>query len=743
VTVRRVPGKPIPKVRQVRAEHRGSSVVVSWRTDIDASSDGLLVIGSTERSLSPEGVVSGSESHRMSRRRFTATARCGKGALRDHLRRQRGLRARPSHDREGPLMRRLALAGALLAFAPATASAASFAETPFHAIAAGASCLRATGAPGELAAWAPSGARGLHATTSGLADAGTIPLGSVFACPQVVAQPNGAGIAAASVAGGIAVALREPGGGWGVPLAIRAGRGVTDFSAAISERGDAVVAWREFGDVGMSVRAVRRSPGGAFGAPETLASNADDDFSTEVRAGIGADGVAIVAWSHSPRRNGPARYEMFAALASPGAGFAAPQRLARAGVGAPSLAVAPDGRALVAFSGQDGIYVAERVPGAGFAAPRLVAGGSPFTGLIGGSLALALRADGAAVVASGGKDFDPLVYVRRPAGGDFGPPLQAAEPDDDLDDETVGGADSGGTFSVPTAGTRPVDGAGADLRAVLAADDRVLFTSRSRSGRRGVAGARAVVVAPDGIASTTALGGPLRDLDSVAPLLLAGGGLAAAWADNAQQGTGRLHLVAEGVLPPLPLRSPRVRIGRPAKTVVPYRGLLVVPVTCSVACDLRVQLSTGASTTVSLARGGTVRLRLGDSEHPAAPRHGGMVTITVASTAPGAHTVRTDTLRLHLRRPAPPPEPRIFGLTARRDGRGVLVRWSTDRSARGYSFQVLASTADGQASAIGERRGTTRTSYQVRLRLARGMSRVRLQLRHEDYAVRTLRARVR
>src|SRR4051812_6308899 len=95
------------------------------------------------------------------------------------------------------MLRRPLFAALLVLAAPATAAAAPFGELPFQPVKGGVSCLRATGAPGELVAWAPDGARFVHATATGVADAGGVRLGPPSGCPVAAAQASGAGVVAA------------------------------------------------------------------------------------------------------------------------------------------------------------------------------------------------------------------------------------------------------------------------------------------------------------------------------------------------------------------------------------------------------------------------------------------------------------------------------------------------------------------------------------------------------------------
>ena len=119
---------------------------------------------------------------------------------------------------------------------------------PLRPVEGVATCVRVTGAPGELSRWTRSGVELLRADT--LAARGEVRLGGTGECPQVASQPNGAAIAAAVVRRGttivVRVALREPGGEFGAPSSlIVPSAGKADpvaLAVAISSSGDAVVA---------------------------------------------------------------------------------------------------------------------------------------------------------------------------------------------------------------------------------------------------------------------------------------------------------------------------------------------------------------------------------------------------------------------------------------------------------------------------------------------------------------------
>src|SRR4051812_37958212 len=118
------------------------------------------------------------------------------------------------------MLRFLLCALGLAALAPSAASAAPFGELPFRAVTGTATCLRATGAPGELVRRVARGAEFLQATPAGVAATGTLAGQSgESGCPQVAARPSGAGVYAflASTDGepySVHAYVREAGGGW-------------------------------------------------------------------------------------------------------------------------------------------------------------------------------------------------------------------------------------------------------------------------------------------------------------------------------------------------------------------------------------------------------------------------------------------------------------------------------------------------------------------------------------------------
>ncbi len=234
------------------------------------------------------------------------------------------------------MLRSLLPALGLLALVPAAASAAPFGEPPLKAVSGAATCLRATGAPGELVRSTRNGAEILQAGAAGLTPVANLPLaGETGSCPRAAARPGGAGIVAfftSDPANGDSLVqgrLREPGGAWGQTtelLRTKQSASGTVPAVAVSERGDGLVASAGRSGSVVQILAARRTAGSAFGPAETLFSaRSNPDSETRVRAGMSAGGEAVVAWSFQPGAGGPR--ELWATIATPGAAFHAPVRI--------------------------------------------------------------------------------------------------------------------------------------------------------------------------------------------------------------------------------------------------------------------------------------------------------------------------------------------------------------------------------------------------------------------------------
>lgn len=608
-------------------------------------------------------------------------------------------------------MRIAALTFALAVFMPASAQAAPFGEPPFTPVAGAATCLRATGAPGELVRNADSGARFVQAGPAGFTAGAEIRVGGqIDECPAAASQPSGAGVLAALLEGertSVRVSLREPGSAtWSTPVTLAGAHPLSPPVVAVSEHGDAVIAWIDLKlsgerEISSNVMVSRRPAGGTFGAPQRLESEKRSSVA-DVFAGVSASGEAIVAWTSRAASSGTsdsdASRSLFAAIAPAAVPFGAP---ARVGTGTnAALAVAPDGRALLAAAGENEVRVAERAPGQGFAAP-VHAGDAP--DLIGVFPAVALRPDGGAVVAWQGFAEQAVSAVTRTGPGAFGGPLVLAHPQllggDPITSAllriflvTVGGA---------TTGASQLDPAGADLRVALAPDGRAVVTwggLRTRSGiSTWVAARMAAFPLAGGHLDAQVLGGPLRNAGSIAPVIVAGGAPAVAWTDNAAGftgRTGRLRIALEGVAIAPDPPAPKIAVGRPDRTVLGVDDPLELPVRCEGPCELRASVAgkLGAEGLTELERAGNTRLAIEPAiGTPIAPLRRGPVRVIVAYGAPGARRPLTKTVTFSLRRPPARAVPHVRGLHARRRGQAIDVSWTTDVRAKPDDFLVTGS----------------------------------------------------
>ena len=537
-------------------------------------------------------------------------------------------------------MRRALILCIAIAALPA-APAAAWQEVPFRALPADevATCLRATGSEGGLAALGPVGRRSaptdLFAIGAGPpAVRERVRFRVVRECAAVREQ-GGAGIAAAPVTplgrrtGEMRAAVRDPGGVFGAPVALGPMRHAYD--AAVSARGDALVAWTEERDGGKAARVVaaRRAPGGPFGAPVPLTPwrRATPFATPQVAAGLDRDGVATVAWALRSPGSGErdSLDTVEAASAPPGAAFGAAQLLTRRtnDVANISLAVAAGGAALLAHDGDEVLRVFERAPGAtGFGPAREL--GEP--GRPTSEAALALRDDGAAVVAwRGGAEEDAVHAMTRAAGGAFGADREVARGHRD-----AGFGTGFGAFLLPDPerAYAPLDQAGLGLRAAVSATGRVLLAwSAPRTLPDAPIAAVVATGTLDGAFGPPAtLGSPARSVAGLAALVLPGGEPAVAWADNISYrigfgagkleppiGGGRIHLARADAAagPPAPPPAARLSAAR-LQRLYPDEPIRV-SVRCAAACDVRAFIPHDGATTAGGAAslpGGRTRVVL-------------------------------------------------------------------------------------------------------------------------------------
>jgi hypothetical protein len=513
--------------------------------------------------------------------------------------------------------------------------------------------------------------------------------------------------------------LREPGQGWGEPIdMLPPETRLTAASSAVaaSERGDALVAASSIDSTGrMNVRVARRQPGGVFGPPERLAvRRTTDEAGSDIRAGFGASGEAIVTWTVEPSSGEAASPSLWVAIAPPGAPFGAPQRIAPYDEGSRhALAVGADGRALAVFTSGERLVAAEREPGGAFGAPYTLARTADRPGA---APAAVLRPGGGAVVAWTSPLTAGLSMRTRERAGAFGPAIalvgpKRLEPDALMVQQRFGGTAWSETDAV---------------RVLATGDGRVMIAWGHLSRRQGIWRIVPGVALADFTGTereTHALGGGLRNIDGVTPVLLADGSRAVAWTDNDQRGNGgRMHLAREGTPDAAGAAAPKVTFTPPRSRALEDEEPLTLRVTCDAACDVEATLAERPAVTASasLPAAGSRRLSLAPVEGPIAPRGGGPVRILLRSSAPGAHGATAGTLRLNLRRVAPKFPPRVLGLTVTRDGDDLLVRWRTAQPARPRSYVAYALDDDGAPVGAGDPKGTSRrTRFALRIRDAR------------------------
>jgi hypothetical protein len=591
-------------------------------------------------------------------------------------------------------MRTLALALAVLAAAPATSSADPFGELPYRSLSGAANCVRAAGAPGVLSRESGDSLQFMQAGAGGLQDTDSVKLTNVaVSCTETALAASGAGVVAAREFGPgdpsfrLVATTRDPGGTWAKPQALAGGElPPSTLIAAASARGDAAVAWVDSAHVFSGpyrLRLARRGPGGAFGQPVTVFRTTGDDPAPSVAIALAAGGELVAAWT----RRDPATKGIVveAALAPPGGALGAPQRIGQARGGTPpALAVAPDGSALLAYAAGTELRVAERAPGGAFGAPVKVATADDVVAV---TPAAALGPGGEAAVGWQSVLQEGVGLVTRARAGAFGPPVVLAR------NRTIPPALAERVAAIVQGlGDLGSLNLGGGLRVALAGDRALAGWIRTRrpGGLHTREAHGATLPLAGGHLETHAFGGTLRDVDSAAPVVLADGRAGLAWADDGPNGTqGRVHFALAGVAPAARPPVPVVRIGRPRASVLAAADPLRVPITCSAACDVRLQRVGRADTdaVLSLRAAGTRTLVVDAAGQPIAHRRRGPIRFRLATGPPGGPaTVRT--VSFTLRRRPEPPAPRVLGLTAVRHGSVITVSWHTNRRVGGFKFFV-------------------------------------------------------
>jgi hypothetical protein len=550
-------------------------------------------------------------------------------------------------------------------------------------------CVRPTGVPGQLALATDRAVR-----FYGVARDGFTPRERVefvwdgLGCATTSVRTTGAGVIAARHDGRVVIRPRDPGGTWLPVVALEptAETYVSGVAAAVSDRGDVLVTWREDDASGrQTVRAARRAPGEAFGVPATLGRSTR---SSAVVPALTAAGEAIVLITRSPARGGGQDRPVTVTMAASGAPFGAPVTIANVAANlAPSLAVAPDGRALVALADERSVLVAERPPGGAFGPPAALADVRGDRTL---AVEAALAADGAAAITWQRTFPLELATATRPGPGAFGPersigsspwprrldPLLVI-----LLDQVLGPFDAGDA-PLPAAPITP--------------DGRALSTWWDDTRLPEAPTLNAAPLTGGGV--TRFVGSrSVQGTSDEFPLLLADGTPGLVWTAGEQ-----LHFAAEGVVTPASPPLPRVRLEGPRSRVLGPEDTLRLPVHCSGPCV--VSASAGVSLLpntdeLTLPRGGRGTLEIAQAAALlAAPRW--RVPVRLDYGAPGGFDARSRTVEFILQRAPDTPDTRVRSVRAVRRGSRIHVTWSTaGRAGTDSSFWVTATKTRDRAEA--------------------------------------------
>lgn len=589
---------------------------------------------------------------------------------------------------------------------PAASADAAWRELTPYDLPAGqaAACLRVAGDHVSLLRVGADAGPGLAAELLAVAPdrspaalASTVLGGAPLECPSVGAAPGGPAVLAAPLAGRGPVRWSVLGvGAAPQTLGTAPFSGTVPAAVAGARDGSALVAWVVAPERGPSrlMVARRSAPAEPFGRPQQVATGVA--FGQPPRLAIDDAGRATLAW----QADLPGGYGVTArvARAVPGAGFGAPQTLGATDPNALSLAVAGDGRALVAAADEDDRTTVWEATGGSSRFARVA-----FRAPADGSVAAALAPDGGAVLAT--VERRSIAVWRRPAGGGFGgrQTISVAVPA-----RTSRGAG-------PQLGQRLwspglFDERGEEWLAVrLASSGRFAVTFALPA--YGVAAARAEAVSgtlAGGIDGRELLGSRCRPVAKALPTVLADGTLAAIWSDDAttasvgesdtRRADGRVGVVLPGTTRPVgPLPAPVPRpvvearvLGRALGANEPLR----LRVRCANSpCTVRATawshgvtgpgrlsrrtFAAGAAS-LALARGASRTLEIPAARRGAfvSPRDGGRVRVAVtACTAGGIDLTHEVAVTKRLRGRPLPAAPRIVALDARAGAKGVRVSW--------------------------------------------------------------------
>ena len=504
-------------------------------------------------------------------------------------------------------MRAALVALALLAATPATAGA-QFGQVEPLTLRGDDDCVRTTGAPGELALPATDGVRFAQATRAGVRLGRTVAMGKGFECSAAVTRASGAGVIAGELSDSVAVSVRTPGGDWGAPMAIpvESQWRADSVAAAVSDRGDVIVTWREEstrfeeGRTAYRFRAVRAAPGAAVGAAETL--GASSPLHEVLLPAIATTGEAFVLTSTAEGAGLSLRARLRVYTGVHGAPFGEPTDLGTGQwLSSPAIAAAPDGRVLVAFSDGTSQRVAERAPGGTFTST--VGVGDARDPSVTATL-VTLGSGGEAVVAWTRYARGDVQFATRVGAGPFRAPSRRSAPllPEDFDPFYASRA----FFAYIFDGAGGVSYAASYSDLVLTGDSRAAF-AWFQGGSLSVPALLTTPLA--GGAVTSAPGG--RGIESprtLRALTLADGTPALAWTEPGSGSTYTLRLAAEGVAERPDPAPPRVTIGAPRSRTLSEDEPLRLPVRCDGPCEVGVaddSLRLGISDTVKLRSAGS------------------------------------------------------------------------------------------------------------------------------------------
>lgn len=583
-------------------------------------------------------------------------------------------------------------------------------------------------------------------------------VGATFVCPELARAGGVTALAAAVSHKRYTQTVRALVSDGSTVRALTVGRTQFDagsISTAVSPRGEVLLAWaqqRGYLQHRVQQRIVTRriAPGGILGPLQGLSPWQRDDNESLATAYDGA-GNATVAWSQPIPARGRAGdlYKLQVASGAEG-GPLGPATTVVPAVQEPqtlALAVAPNGRALLAHDGSAGIGIFERPALGGAFERRRVPGLRDDRGATPG---VALLDDGGGLITwrdqSYGEQDEGRVWISvRPPGVGFGRAriVDARMPPRDRSTSSL-------FFTSET--KAPLDGANLRLRTALAPDGRFSLAWTRRPGSPfgdDPVVARAVAGSLGGaLGRATTISCRCRTVNGVAALTV-GGEPAAAFTDNRSNGVfgrfelpsraGRLHLWTASA--PYPRsRTPRLTVTAPRRQVLRWRDPLRLRARCSSACDLRGTLAQRprrgerlrALGTASLSHAGTTWLSL-RSEYgtPLMPPHARKVRVAVRAYA--RNGVRAPAIRRLWAAAERKPLPELslpFDARVRRAGHALVVTWRYPARPASVSFLIEASRGAHRYTPpsprlFGYRNHNRRGSYRVVLR-PRARDRVRI-----------------